>query len=83
VSLIVPFAAGGPADTLARNLAQQMTKTMKQQVIVEIVPEPAAPPAPADVAKTRPDGCQVLIAHERDPCNPSPAANHAPGDFFV
>lgn len=35
ISIVVPFAAGGPTDTLARNLAAHMTKTLKQQVIVE------------------------------------------------
>jgi len=35
ISIVVPFAAGGPTDTLGRNLAAHMTKTLKQQVIVE------------------------------------------------
>ncbi len=56
VSLIVPFAAGGPTDTLARNLAQQMTKTLKQQVIVENRPGAGGTLAPAVVAKSKPEG---------------------------
>ena len=63
ISLIVPFAAGGPTDTLARNLAQQMTKTLKQQVIVENRPGAGGTLAPAVVAKSKPEGYQVLIAH--------------------
>jgi tripartite-type tricarboxylate transporter receptor subunit TctC len=63
VTLIVPFAAGGPTDTLARNLAQQMTKTLKQQVIVENRAGAGGTLAPAFVAKSKPDGYQVLLAH--------------------
>jgi tripartite-type tricarboxylate transporter receptor subunit TctC len=63
VSLIVPFAAGGPTDTLARNLAQHMTKTLKQQVIVENRAGAGGTLAPAMVSKSKPDGYQVLIAH--------------------
>ena len=63
ISLIVPFTAGGPTDTLARNLAQQMTKTLKQQVIVENRPGAGGTLAPAVVAKSKPEGYQVLIAH--------------------
>ena len=35
ISIIVPFAAGGPTDTVARLIAQSMTATLKQSVIVE------------------------------------------------
>ena len=63
VSLIVPFTAGGPTDTLARNLAVQMSKALKQQVIVENRPGAGGTVAPALIAKSKPDGYQVLIAH--------------------
>src|SRR6185436_9436646 len=35
ITVIVPFAAGGPTDTVARLVAQSMTNYLKQQVIVE------------------------------------------------
>jgi tripartite-type tricarboxylate transporter receptor subunit TctC len=35
ITVIVPFAAGGPTDTVARLIAQSMTGTLKQQVLVE------------------------------------------------
>ena len=35
ITMIVPFSAGGPTDTLARNLAQAMTKILKQTVVIE------------------------------------------------
>ncbi len=63
VALVVPFAPGGPTDTLARNLAQQMSKALKQQVIVENRPGAGGTLAPALIAKSKPDGYQVLIAH--------------------
>src|SRR2546427_10721846 len=37
IFLYIPFAAGGPTDTLGRNLAQVMGKPLKQQLIVENV----------------------------------------------
>ncbi|MFZ9151877.1 MAG: tripartite tricarboxylate transporter substrate-binding protein, partial [Burkholderiales bacterium] len=63
VSLVVPFAAGGPTDTLARNLAQQMSKTLKQQVIVENRAGAGGTLAAGLIAKSKPEGYQVLIAH--------------------
>jgi tripartite-type tricarboxylate transporter receptor subunit TctC len=63
VSLIVPFAAGGPTDTLARNLAQHMTKTLKQQVIVENRVGAGGTLGVGLVAKSKPDGYQVLLHH--------------------
>jgi tripartite-type tricarboxylate transporter receptor subunit TctC len=38
ITLVVPFAAGGPTDKVARELALLMTKSLKQQVIVENTP---------------------------------------------
>lgn len=37
ITVIVPFSAGGPTDTVARLLAQSMTNTLKQTVLVENV----------------------------------------------
>jgi tripartite-type tricarboxylate transporter receptor subunit TctC len=63
VTLIIPFAAGGPTDTLGRNLAQSMASTLKQQVIVENVPGAGGTISYAKVAKSKPDGYTVLLAH--------------------
>lgn len=35
ITMIMPYSAGGPGDTLARLVAQSMTKTLKQQVLIE------------------------------------------------
>ena len=63
VVLVVPFAAGGPTDTLARNLAVVMSNSLKQQVIVENVVGAGGTIAYGRVAKSKPDGYYVLLAH--------------------
>jgi len=35
ITIVVPFAAGGPTDTLARNLGVTLTNTLKQQVVID------------------------------------------------
>jgi tripartite-type tricarboxylate transporter receptor subunit TctC len=63
VTMIVPFTAGGPTDTLARHLAQSMGSTLKQQVIVENAPGAGGTIGSAKAAKAKPDGYTILIAH--------------------
>ena len=63
ISLAVPFAAGGPTDTLARNLAVVMTQQLKQQVVVENVAGAGGTLAANRIAKAKPDGYSLLIAH--------------------
>jgi tripartite-type tricarboxylate transporter receptor subunit TctC len=63
VYLYIPFAAGGPTDTLGRNLAQAMGKSLKQQMIVENVVGAGGTIAVARAAKAAPDGYTVLLHH--------------------
>ncbi len=63
ITMIVPFAAGGPTDTVARLVAQSMSKTLKQQVIVENVGGAGGTIGAARVAKADPDGYTVLLHH--------------------
>jgi tripartite-type tricarboxylate transporter receptor subunit TctC len=63
VTMIVPFAAGGPTDTVARLIAAPMSKTLKQQVIVENVVGAGGTIAANRVAKSAPDGYTLLIHH--------------------
>src|SRR5262245_10852224 len=63
VYLYIPFAAGGPTDTLGRNLAQVMGKSLKQQVIVENVVGAGGTIAVAREAKAAPDGYTVVLHH--------------------
>ncbi|HWP58103.1 MAG TPA: tripartite tricarboxylate transporter substrate binding protein BugD [Candidatus Acidoferrales bacterium] len=63
ITMMVPFAAGGPTDTVARLLAQSMGAALKQQIIVENVGGAGGTIAPARVAKASPDGYTILIHH--------------------
>jgi tripartite-type tricarboxylate transporter receptor subunit TctC len=63
ITLIVPFAAGGPTDTVTRLIAGPMSKTLGQQVIVENVGGAGGTIAAARVAKANPDGYTILIHH--------------------
>lgn len=63
ISLIVPFSAGGPTDTVARMIAQSMTNELKQQVIVENTVGAGGTIAAQKVARARPDGYTLLIHH--------------------
>jgi tripartite-type tricarboxylate transporter receptor subunit TctC len=63
ITLVVPFAAGGPTDTVARLVAQAMGGTLKQQIIVENVGGAGGTIASNRVAKAPPDGYTLLIHH--------------------
>jgi tripartite-type tricarboxylate transporter receptor subunit TctC len=63
VVLVIPFAAGGPTDTVGRHIAQLMTKSLKQQVIVENTAGAGGTVASNKVAKARPDGYTILLHH--------------------
>jgi tripartite-type tricarboxylate transporter receptor subunit TctC len=63
ISMIVPFAAGGPTDTVARSLAQGMQATLKQTVLVENVGGAGGTIGVSRVARANPDGYTVLIYH--------------------
>ena len=63
ITMIVPFTAGGPTDTVARLLGVPMTKILKQQVIVENVGGAGGTIAANRVAKAAPDGYTILIHH--------------------
>ncbi len=63
ITMIVPFAAGGPTDTVARLLGVPMTKTLKQQIIVENAGGAGGTIAANRVAKAPPDGYTILIHH--------------------
>jgi tripartite-type tricarboxylate transporter receptor subunit TctC len=60
VRLVVPYAAGGGADLIARTIAQGMSKSLGQQVIVDNKPGGAATIGADAVAKSPPDGYTIL-----------------------
>jgi tripartite-type tricarboxylate transporter receptor subunit TctC len=61
ITLVIPYAAGGPADTLARALAQPMSMFLGQTVIVDAKPGGAATIGTGAVARARPDGYTLLL----------------------
>ena len=63
IALVVPFSAGGPTDTLARNLGVALTTTLKQHVIIDNTAGAGGTIAYNKVAKAKPDGYMILIAH--------------------
>ncbi len=63
VTIVVPFTAGGPTDTLARILAERMTRTLGQSVIVENTTGAAGTIGVTRVARAAPDGYTIGIGH--------------------
>src|ERR1044071_7026304 len=63
IVMLVPFAAGGPTDTVARVVAQSMTKPLGQTVVVENRPSAGGILAPETVKNAKPDGYTILIHH--------------------
>ncbi|MGZ5038427.1 MAG: Bug family tripartite tricarboxylate transporter substrate binding protein [Usitatibacter sp.] len=63
ITLVVPFAAGGPTDTLARIFAQRMSKRLGQTIVVENVAGAGGIIANNKVMHAAPDGYTVEIGH--------------------
>jgi tripartite-type tricarboxylate transporter receptor subunit TctC len=62
ITLVVPFAPGGPADLLARLIGQKMTEELGQQVVVDNKPGANTIIGAQIVAKAKPDGYTLLMA---------------------
>ena len=63
VVIVVPFAPGGPTDTLARNLGVAMGAALKQQIIIDSSGGAGGTIGINKVAKARPDGYTILLMH--------------------
>ncbi len=63
VTVLVPFAAGGPTDKVARDLAVALGAQLKQTVVVENVGGAGGTLGAARVAKAAPDGYTLLLYH--------------------
>jgi tripartite-type tricarboxylate transporter receptor subunit TctC len=81
VRLIVPFAAGGPTDVIARIVAQKLSETWGQQVYAENVPGAGGNTGTAQAAKAAPDGYTMLVVSTGFIVNPSLYAK-VPYDLF-
>ncbi len=75
VHIIVPFAAGGPADVYARVLAQHLSTSLKQQFIVEDRPGAGSIIGTDAVAKSAPDGYTLLLMSNTHTVNESLVPN--------
>jgi len=62
IKLIVPYAAGGPADTLARSLAEQIGNAGGPTVVVENRPGAGGRIGTETVSRAAPDGSTLLVA---------------------
>jgi tripartite-type tricarboxylate transporter receptor subunit TctC len=62
VTMIVPYAAGGPVDTIGRILAAQLSENLGQQVVVENAGGAGGMTGAARVAKAAPDGYTLLLS---------------------
>jgi tripartite-type tricarboxylate transporter receptor subunit TctC len=63
ITMIVPFAAGGPTDVLARLLGQHMSRSLGAQIVVENVTGAGGTIGSARVAKAAPDGYTMVMGN--------------------
>jgi len=63
VNVVVPFAAGGPTDKVARDFAESLRKPLGNTVVVENVGGAGGTIATAKVARAAPDGYTLLLHH--------------------
>lgn len=63
ITFVVPFAAGGPSDTIARLFAASMSQKIGGQIIVENVAGAGSTVGIARVAKADADGHTLLVSH--------------------
>ncbi len=77
ITIVVPFAAGGPTDTVTRLIAEPMGATLGQQIVVQNVAGAGGTLAAGQVAAAAPDGYTVLMHHIGMSTAPSLYANLA------
>ena len=63
VTMVVPFAAGGPMDVVGRIMAQGLSEQLGQQVIIENVGGGGGMTGATRVAKAPPDGYQFVLGN--------------------
>src|SRR5882762_8622355 len=71
VKMIVPFAAGGPADIFARQLGQYLSESLKQSFVVEDRPGAGSILGTEAVARAAPDGHTLLLMSNAHTTNES------------
>src|SRR5512140_1640393 len=85
VKVVVPFSPGGAVDGPMRIIAQELSKRLGQQVIVENKPGAGATIGSESVAKSPPDGYMLLLASQTNAISASlyPRLSFQPIDDFV
>src|ERR1043165_7157692 len=63
ITLIVPFAAGGPTDVVARIAGEHMSRTLGQQIIIENVLGAGGTTGSVRAMQAQPDGYTVIMGH--------------------
>jgi tripartite-type tricarboxylate transporter receptor subunit TctC len=63
ITLVVPFAAGGPTDVIARIMADHMTRTLGQNIVVENAAGAGGTTASNRVSKSTPDGYTIMMGN--------------------
>src|ERR1700757_2843607 len=63
ITIVVPFPAGGPTDTLGRILADRMKTALGQSVIIENLTGAAGTIGSSHVARSSPDGYTLVLGH--------------------
>ncbi len=63
ITMIVPFAAGGPTDIVARIVGENMSKTLGQQVVIENVAGAGGTTGVARALSATPDGYTITMGH--------------------
>lgn len=63
ITMVVPFSAGGPTDTVTRLIAEPMGKALGQQFVIQNVTGAGGTVAAGQVANAEPDGYTVLMHH--------------------
>lgn len=63
ITMVVPFAAGGPTDTVGRLIAERMSADLGQQIIVENVGGAGGTLGAGNVASAEADGYTILLHH--------------------
>jgi tripartite-type tricarboxylate transporter receptor subunit TctC len=63
ISLVVPFAAGGPTDVIARIVGEHMARTLGQPILIENVVGAGGTTASTRVMRANPDGYTIIMGH--------------------
>lgn len=63
VTIVVPFAAGGPTDIIARIVAEHYSKTLGQQFVVENIAGAGGTTGTTRTAQAKPDGYTIMMGH--------------------